>query len=84
MPIEVRGQHLRVRVRRPIPKARYRTHDVGTKGHTQRIAMRNPTTGRWSTQSWIFPVKDVKGQRPKTMRMLKRLGVKREALRKVK
>lgn len=83
MPIEVKGNHLRVRVKKPTASAKYRTHDVGSPGHTQRIAIYNPRTKRWSTQSWIFPIKDVKNKRPATMKMLKSLGVKREALRRV-
>ena len=56
MPIEVRGKHLRVRIRRPVKKAVYRYHDIGEVGHTQRLSMYNPRTGRWATQSFIFPI----------------------------
>ncbi len=72
MTVEIKGQHLRVRVRRPIKRAEYGWDDVGDPGHTVRVAMLNPKTNRWVTQSWVFPVKDVKNRREKTMIELKR------------
>ena len=84
-PLEIKGNHLRARQKRPVrlPGVVYRTHDVGGKGHSQRIAMYNPATKRWSTQSWIFPVADVKAQRPHTVKILKKLGVYAKAMRLV-
>lgn len=83
MPIEIKGTRLRYRVRRPIKGATYRTQDVGTKKHSERIAMKNPKTGKWTTQSWTFPVSDIKNKRPSTMKILTKLGIKRKALKKV-
>lgn len=83
MPFEIVGKHLRYRMRKPIKRAKYRLHDVGMKGHTQRLARYNPRTKRWQTQSWIFPIKDVVTKRPRTMRILSDLGIKRKALQKV-
>jgi len=83
MPLEVKGKHLRYRVRRPVKGAKYRTHDLGSKGHTLRLARYNPRTKRWATQTWLFPKKDIRAKRPKTMKMLADLGIKRKALKKV-
>jgi hypothetical protein len=83
MPLEIKGTRLRYRVKRPVKGAVFRTDDVGMKGHTQRIAMKNLKTGKWSTQSWTFPVSDIKERRPATMKVLSKLGIKRKALKKV-
>ena len=83
MPLEVKGRHLRVRVRRTRKGAKYRTDDVGAKGHTKRVAMK-PKGERWITQSWLFPVKDVLKKRKKTMKILSRLGVVRKARKLIK
>jgi len=79
MPLEIRGTRLRYRVRRPVKGAKYRTHDVGRKGHSERIAMYLPRKRRWVTQSWTFPVKDVIKERKKTMDILRKLGTTRKA-----
>jgi len=84
MPIEIKGNHLRVRVREPISNAIYRTDDIGSPHHTKRITMYNPYTKRWATQSMIFPITDVKSRRYETMQNLTKLGVKEEALRLVR
>jgi hypothetical protein len=55
----------------------------GAKGHSQRIAMLNPRTKRWQTQSWTFPTIDIKEKRPATMKILEKLGIKKKALAKV-
>jgi len=85
-PLEIKGKHVRARQKRPIrlKGTKYRTHDVGSKGHTQRIAMYNPKTKRWSTQSWIFLKSDIKNHRPTTTKILKKLGAYKEALKKTK
>jgi len=74
---------LRYRIRRPVKGAIYRYHDVGSKGHTIRLARYNPRTKKWATQTWIFPIEDIRTKRPKTMKMLADLGIKRKALRMV-
>lgn len=79
MPMEIRGKRLRVRVARPIKSRIYRTQDVGAKGHTERIAVKNPRTKRWHTQAWSFPIEDVRAKRPQTMAILNKLGVARKA-----
>ena len=35
-----------------------RTHDVGRKGHTKRIAGRLKTSGKWETQAILIARKD--------------------------
>jgi len=79
MVIEIKGKRLRVRVARAIKGAKYRTDDVGTKGHSERIAMYNPRTRRWKTQSWTFPVEDIRQNRKKTVDILRKLSAVTEA-----
>ena len=51
MPVEIRGQQLRIRVRSPKGVVEWGTQDVGRKGKLQRIAGYYPKKG-WLTQSW--------------------------------
>lgn len=83
-PLEINATHLRVRQVPPIEGAKYRNQRVGEKGHSERIAMYNPKTKRWITQSWIFPIADVLSRRPSTVKILKRLGRWEEAYKFVK
>ena len=82
IPLEIRGKHLRIRVRRSVKGAVFRTHDVGSPKHTQRIAMK-PRGRPWVTQSWIFPLKDVQTRRRQTMKVLAGLGVQKRAIKMV-
>ena len=79
MVIEIRGTRLRVKVARAIKGAKYRTKDVGSKGHSELILMRNPRTRRWKTQSWTFPVEDIRQNRKKTVDILRKLSAVTEA-----
>jgi hypothetical protein len=83
MPLEIKGTRLRYRVKRPIKGSVFRTDDVGMKGHTERVSMKDSRTGKWSTQSWTFPVTDIKERRPATMKVLTKLGIKKKVLAKV-
>jgi hypothetical protein len=83
MPFDVKGKYLRYRVRKAVKGAKYRIQDIGQKRHTLRLARYNPRTKKWATQTWMFPIKDIKARRKKTMDMLCKLGIKRQALRKV-
>jgi hypothetical protein len=83
MPLEIKGTRLRYRVRNPIKGAIFRTDDIGQKGHSLRVAQYNPRTKRWQTQSWTFPIIDIKEKRPATIKILEKLGIKKKALAKV-
>jgi len=54
MPIEIRGQQLRIRVKNPklFIKSSFRTDDVGVRGRLQRIAGQLKSNREWETQSW--------------------------------
>lgn len=52
IPVEIKGQQLRIRVRPPRLYSVFRVHDVGKKGRLQRVAGKRKTTGEWETQSW--------------------------------
>ena len=80
---EVRAKRLRCRVKKPIKGTLFGTQILGQAGHTQRIAQYNPKTGKWESQSFTFPIEDVRSRRLKTMETLMKLGVKRQALAKV-
>ena len=52
MPVELKGQQLRISVANKNLFRNFRTHDVGRKGRLQRIAGIVKSTGEWNTQSW--------------------------------
>ena len=81
--LELTDKRLKVRLKRRVPGAIFRVQDVGRPGFSQRVAMFNPKTGRWSTQGWTFPQKAIKEKDKKTKRILTKLGVYRKALKKV-
>lgn len=51
------GRYYRIEVRPTEKFTSYRTHDVGRKGHTKRLAGRRPS-GSWGTRSWLISKKD--------------------------
>lgn len=57
MPVEIKGQQLRVRIRNPKMFAEFKTHDVGQTGRLQRIAGLTKS-GRWLTQAWHINLAD--------------------------
>jgi Holliday junction resolvasome RuvABC DNA-binding subunit len=83
MPMEIKGSRLHYRIRKPIKGAIMRTKDIGTKGHTELLLRKNPKTGKFETQSFTFPVEDIRERRLKTMETLMKLGIKKRALQKV-
>jgi len=69
--VHMTGQYARIRVREPgsfIPGS-FRTHDVGRKGHTKRIAGRLESTGDWATQSWLIPKKEFSEAKLKQLKL---------------
>ncbi len=63
MPIEIKGQQLRVRVRKPIKGWKYRVVDVGRPGHLQFVMMFPPgprRKGAGVIQSIRLNLKDYK------------------------
>lgn len=60
MPVEIRGNQLRIRVRNPRQFTKFRTHDPGQEGRFQRLAGYSKRTG-WKTQSVRYTLKDYSG-----------------------
>lgn len=56
MPVEMKGNQLRIRVRDPRLFTMFRTDDVGGKGKLSRIAGHNDSG--WTTQSWRLNLSD--------------------------
>jgi hypothetical protein len=83
MPLEVKGTRLHYRIRKPIKGAIMRTKYIGQKGHTELLLRKNPNTGKFETQSFTFPVSDIRERRLKTMETLMKLKITRKALAKV-
>lgn len=52
-----KGKFYRITVRPKTEFASFRNHDVGTKGHIQRIAGKRKN-GSWSTQAWLIAKTD--------------------------
>jgi hypothetical protein len=57
MPVELKGQQIRIRIRSPKQFTKFRTQDVGSPGKLQRIVGYSKKTG-WITQSWRLNLKD--------------------------
>lgn len=77
------GRYLRVRTYKgKYQPKEFRYHDVGTPGHTQRIAAFNSRKG-WFTYGFLFKLSDVKNRRPKTMAILRRLSIREQTLRRL-
>jgi hypothetical protein len=74
-----RGKYIRIRVRNPksFVKGSFRTHDIGRKGHSKRIAGILKRGRKWATQAFLVP----KGERhlvPKFVKQAKRLARRRK------
>lgn len=59
MPVEIKGQQLRIRLLSPRRFEKFRIHDVGEKGRLQRVAGYSKKLG-WATQAWRLNLKDYK------------------------
>ena len=73
------GDYYRVVIRPKTEFVSFRTHDVGRKGHTLRIAGKR-SSGNWATHSWLIHKKDaqvkdnqLKSNNPKIKKILSRL-----------
>lgn len=51
------GDYYRIVVRPKREFATFRIHDIGRKGHIQRLAGKRPS-GSWDTQAWLVSKKD--------------------------
>lgn len=76
MPVDVTAKYLRIRVANPknFMKGTLRTHDIGRKGHSKRIAGVHKYTGRWETQSWLLLKKDIKEYDMRTIKLLNEIA----------
>lgn len=75
MPVEVTKKYVRIRVRDPrvFAKNTFRTHDMGRKGHSRRIAGIRKKTGMWETQAYLILRSDIKKLDPRALRLLKQI-----------
>jgi hypothetical protein len=55
-PPHITENYIRVRVRPPesFIKGSIRTHDIGRKGYSKRLAGRTKKTGKWATQAFLI------------------------------
>ena len=60
MPVEIKGQQLRFRIRNPkiFGEETFRTYDIRGDGKLQRVAGQLKSTGEWRTQAWHINMKD--------------------------
>ena len=61
-------RYVRYRLRQPssFKSGSFRTHDIGRKGHSKRIAGKLKRSGKWATQAILIAKKDYnKGARVK-------------------
>jgi len=75
MPIETTKRYLRINVSSE-PYAKIRTHDIGRKGHSKRLAMLSKKTGRWKTRTWLISIQDLRKRDPKTQKLLDTIAKK--------
>lgn len=75
MPIEIGKRFVRVRIRSPkvFKRGTFRTHDIGRKGHSLRIAAIRKKTGKFATQSFIILKKDLVRGDPRALRLISRI-----------
>lgn len=75
MPIEVTKRFVRVRVRDPkvFKKSTFRTHDIGRKGHSKRIAGIRKKTGKWGTQSFLISRSDLRKLDRSTLDLIRQI-----------
>jgi hypothetical protein len=52
MPVELKGQQLRIRVRNPKLFSKFRILDVGKKGRLQMVIGKLKNKNKWVAQSW--------------------------------
>jgi len=58
--VHITKRYARYRIRDPhlFKPGSFRTHDIGRRRHTKRIAGKLKSTGKWATQSIIVSKKD--------------------------
>lgn len=76
MPVELTSRYLRIRLEDPRKFKKFRTHDVGRKGHSKRLAGLSKRTGKWETQAWLLSRADLKKHDSRTWGMLLDLATK--------
>lgn len=85
MPVDFKGQQLRIRLLNPKLFTKFRTQDVGKKGRLQRVAGYSKSLG-WKTQSWRLNLKDYKNI-DEIIKQIKKLRInnklKQEAINKL-
>jgi len=78
-----KGKYIRIRVRNPksFKKGSFRTHDIGRKGHSKRIAGKLKQKGSWATQAFLV-LKSNRNLVPDFVRQAKRLTSRRKKKRR--
>jgi len=79
-----KGKYIRIRVRNPksFKKGSFRTHDIGRKGHSKRIAGKLKK-GQWATQAFLV-LKSEKHLVTDFVKQAKRLTSKKKKRRRHK
>jgi hypothetical protein len=79
-----KGKYIRIRVRNPksFKKDSFRTHDIGRKGHSKRIAGKLKS-GKWATQAFLVSKSD-RHMVPDFVNQAKRLVAKTKRKRRRK
>ena len=81
--IQKTGTYVRIRTYKgTLSPIQYKSHDVGDKGHTQRLTAYHSKKG-WFTYGWLFKKLDIKNRRGKTMKILHGIGIKESDLKRI-
>jgi len=67
-----KSKYYHIRVSSPQKAVTCRTHDIGRKGHTKRIACRT-ASGKWYTQAFLIKKSDWNVGDPKLIRTMGRI-----------
>jgi hypothetical protein len=72
IPIELTKRYLRVRINPPSKYIKFRTHDIGAKGHSKRIAGMTKE-GEWETQAFLINREDLEKGRKQEVELVEKL-----------
>lgn len=78
MPIEIGKRFVRVRIRSPkvFRRGTFKTHDIGRKGHSLRVAGIRKKTGKFATQSYLILKSDLKKLDPRALNIVRAIKQK--------
>jgi len=75
-----KARYMHIVVRKKKGLKNFRTHDIGRKGHSKRVAGKT-RTGKWVTQKYLIKKSDLKKLDKKTLNLLKQIKSRHKVLK---